>query len=121
MHKGLKCKIYQSILGTTLQHSAPYATHRIEVALRVSSQVPAPSHPTSVLVWSVGMQEQQYELMRPPDIVAGRDRAPICYLPLGPLEWHGPHLPFGVDMLHASTPPHEPAREPGRVVMPPLP
>ena len=25
----------------------------------------------------------------------------MAYVPIGPLEWHGPHLPVGVDMLHA--------------------
>jgi creatinine amidohydrolase len=67
------------------------------------------------------MHEQQYELMRPQDIVAARDRASICYLPLGPLEWHGPHLPFGVDMLHADTLAREAAKLTGGVVLPPLP
>jgi creatinine amidohydrolase len=67
------------------------------------------------------MHEQRYELMRPQDIVAARDRASICYVPLGPLEWHGPHLPLGVDMLHAYTLAREAAKETGGVVMPPLP
>ena len=67
------------------------------------------------------MNEQQYELMRPQDIVAERDRVPICYLPLGPLEWHGPHLPYGVDLLHAYTLAREAARQTGGVVLPPLP
>ncbi len=67
------------------------------------------------------MPEQQYELMRPQDIVIERDRAPICYLPLGPLEWHGPHLPYGVDLLHAYTLAREAARRTGGVVLPPLP
>ena len=67
------------------------------------------------------MHEQQYAFMRPPDIVAARDHGSICYVPLGPLEWHGPHLPYGVDMLHAYTLASEAARETGGVVLPPPP
>ena len=26
-------------------------------------------------------------------------RCPVAFLPLAPLEWHGPHLPYGVDPL----------------------
>ncbi len=63
----------------------------------------------------------QYELMRPQDIVAARARAPIAYVPIGPLEWHGPHLPVGMDMLHAHTMALESARMTGGVVLPPFP
>ena len=67
------------------------------------------------------MREQRYEMMRPRDIVAEHARAPIAYVPVGPLEWHGPHLPFGVDMLHASILACEAARKTGGVVLPALP
>jgi creatinine amidohydrolase len=40
------------------------------------------------------MRSIQYELMRPPDIVKERARAPLAFIPIGPLEWHGPHLPM---------------------------
>ena len=63
----------------------------------------------------------RYEMMRPQEILAARDREPVAYVPLGPLEWHGPHLPFGVDMLHAYTIALQCAREMGGVVLPPLP
>ncbi|MDB5075353.1 MAG: uncharacterized protein JWO42_1532 [Chloroflexi bacterium] len=67
------------------------------------------------------MPEHRYELMRPQDIVAERARAPIAYVPLGPLEWHGPHLPLGVDMLHAYLLAQEAVQVTGGVVLPPLP
>jgi len=67
------------------------------------------------------MEEIRYELMRPGQIIAARDKAPVAYLPLGPLEWHGPHLPFGVDMLHAHAMALEAAGQTGGVVLPPLP
>jgi creatinine amidohydrolase len=67
------------------------------------------------------MEEIRYELMRPQQIIAARDKAPVVYVPLGPLEWHGPHLPFGVDMLHAYAMALEAARQTGGVVLPSLP
>jgi creatinine amidohydrolase len=63
----------------------------------------------------------QYELLRPEQIVRARERAPILYIPIGPLEWHGPHLPFGTDMLHAQTMALEAAKRSGGLVLPPLP
>jgi creatinine amidohydrolase len=65
--------------------------------------------------------EIRYELMRPQDIVAARTRAPIAYVPIGPMEWHGPHMAVGMDMLHAHTMALEAARRAGGVVLPPLP
>jgi creatinine amidohydrolase len=62
-----------------------------------------------------------YELMRPQEIVAARTAVPVAYVPIGPLEWHGPHLPFGVDLLHAHSMALEAARRTGGVVLPPLP
>jgi creatinine amidohydrolase len=43
----------------------------------------------------------QYELMTPGEILAERERCPVIFVPIGPLEWHGPHLPIGTDGLHA--------------------
>ncbi len=64
------------------------------------------------------MRSIQYELMRPPDIVKERSRAPLAFIPIGPLEWHGPHLPLGMDGLHAHTVAVEVARRVGGVVLP---
>jgi creatinine amidohydrolase len=41
------------------------------------------------------------ELLRPDEILSEMQRHPVVYLPLGPLEWHGPHLPYGTDPLYA--------------------
>jgi creatinine amidohydrolase len=62
-----------------------------------------------------------YELMRPQEIIAARERLPVAYIPLGPMEWHGPHMPLGVDMLHAYSVALAVASEIGGVVLPPLP
>lgn len=61
----------------------------------------------------------QFELMRPPQIVEARRRCPVAYLPLGPLEWHGPHMPMGTDAIHAHRVAVETARRVGGVVYPP--
>jgi creatinine amidohydrolase len=47
--------------------------------------------------------EVRYQLMRPGQIVARRERCPIAYIPTGTLEWHGPHNPVGADTLQAET------------------
>jgi creatinine amidohydrolase len=67
------------------------------------------------------MEGIRYELLRPQQIIAARTKAPVAYIPIGPLEWHGPHLPYGTDMLHAYAMALEAARETGGVVLPPLP
>lgn len=43
----------------------------------------------------------EYELLRPGEIVAARCRASVIFVPVSPIEWHGPHLPLGTDGLHA--------------------
>jgi len=72
-------------------------------------------------VGDASMDEIRYEFMRPQQILAARDKASVAYVPLGPLEWHGPHLPFGVDMIHAHCMALAAARETGGVVVPALP
>ena len=65
--------------------------------------------------------EFRYELMRPDQIIKVRDQTPVAYISLGPLEWHGYHLPLGVDMLHAYIIALETAKVAGGVVLPHLP
>lgn len=66
------------------------------------------------------MRTRRLELMRPAEIVAAREAAPVVYLPFGPLEWHGPHLPLGVDGLVSHAAALLAAERTGGVVMPPL-
>jgi creatinine amidohydrolase len=47
------------------------------------------------------MREVRLQWLRPDEVVAERERVPMVYLPIGPLEWHGPHLPLGTDPLQA--------------------
>lgn len=41
------------------------------------------------------------ELLRPDQVAEQWARAPIAYVPIGCIEYHGPHLPMGVDGLTA--------------------
>jgi creatinine amidohydrolase len=60
------------------------------------------------------------ELMTATEIAAARDEASIAFVPFGPLEWHGPHLPYGTDALHAHAVSLRVAAEVGGVVLPPV-
>ena len=39
--------------------------------------------------------------LRPEQIIAQLKKRPVIYVPVAPLEWHGPHLPLGVDPINA--------------------
>ncbi len=45
--------------------------------------------------------EVRYEYLRPAQIVARRKEHPVAFVPLGTIEWHGPHNPTGLDGLKA--------------------
>ena len=44
----------------------------------------------------------QYELLRPGELIQARERCPLIFLPVAPLEYHGPHLPVGMDPINAT-------------------
>jgi creatinine amidohydrolase len=60
-----------------------------------------------------------YELLRPAEVQRRRDEAPIAYVPLGSLEWHGLQNPLGTDALKAHAICCEAALAYGGVVLPP--
>lgn len=66
------------------------------------------------------MRSVQLEYLRPGEIVAEKERFPVVYLPIGPLEWHGPAMPYGTDPLIAQELARAAARITGGVVMPTL-
>ena len=66
------------------------------------------------------MRTVQFELMRPEEFLEARAAFPVAYLPLGPLEWHGPHMPFGTDGLDAQAIARSTAERIGGVVFPTL-
>ena len=65
-------------------------------------------------------EETLYERLTPAALEARIKSAPIAYLPLGTLEWHGPHLPLGSDHLQSQGFFTQLARRAGGVVLPPL-
>lgn len=66
------------------------------------------------------MRTVQYQYMRPEEFLEARASFPVAYLPVGPLEWHGPHMPFGTDPLDAQAIALGAARQIGGVVFPTL-
>ncbi len=66
------------------------------------------------------MRTRLIQYLRPDEILPELARAPVAYLPLGLLEWHGPHLPFGVDSFNAEAVALRAAEQTGGLVMPTL-
>lgn len=61
----------------------------------------------------------RWEEMTPSEFAAALAAKPVAYFPLGLLEWHGDHLPLGLDALKIHGICCRLAREIGGVVMPP--
>lgn len=66
------------------------------------------------------MRTVQFEYLRPGEILAEQERCSIAYLPVGPLEWHGPAMPYGTDPLAAWEVAKRAARVTGGIVLPAL-
>lgn len=64
------------------------------------------------------MRTVNFELLRPGEILEEKERFPVIYMPIGPLEWHGPHLALGMDPLNAQEISRLVARKTGGVVLP---
>lgn len=47
-------------------------------------------------------REIRFELLRPAELNAELARCPLVFLPVAPLEYHGPHLPVGTDPINAT-------------------
>ena len=62
----------------------------------------------------------RFEEMFPWEISAAMAEAPLCYLPLGTLEWHGEHAAVGLDAIKAHAICVRAARRSGGLVAPPL-
>jgi creatinine amidohydrolase len=63
--------------------------------------------------------EQRYERLRPAELRALVAQAPVAWVPVGTLEFHGEHLPFGVDGFEAHGLLRRAAAQAGGVVLPP--
>jgi creatinine amidohydrolase len=60
----------------------------------------------------------RYAELHPHQLEAIVAAAPVAYVPWGALEWHGPHLPFGLDGFTAEAVAERAARRTGGVVLP---
>lgn len=65
-------------------------------------------------------EEVLYARLTPADFRGRLQQAPIAYLPLGTLEWHGEHLPLGSDGLQSQGFFIEVAQRAGGIVLPML-
>lgn len=63
--------------------------------------------------------ETRYERLHPADLGSAVQHAPLAFVPIGTLEYHGPHLPFGVDLFEAHGLCVRAAALAGGVVLPP--
>lgn len=59
-----------------------------------------------------------YEELRPREFIERINECPVAYLPLGTLEWHGLHLPYGADGLQAQGVFVKIAEKAGGIVLP---
>ena len=65
-------------------------------------------------------EEIRFDRMVPAQVLARRDKCNLAYLPVGSLEWHGPHMPFGTDYMTVTYVAEEAARRLGGVAFPPM-
>lgn len=66
------------------------------------------------------MTTHEIKYLRPDQILQKMSSLPLAYLPVGPLEWHGPHLPMGTDALNAEKVAQMAAEETGGLIFPTL-
>jgi creatinine amidohydrolase len=64
-------------------------------------------------------REIRLEMLRPGELNAEQKRCPLVFLPVAPLEYHGPHLPVGVDPINATQCALETCRRLGKGVVHP--
>lgn len=66
------------------------------------------------------MTERRYERLQPAELRALQEEAALAYVPIGTLEFHGEHLPAGVDSFEAHGLCLRAAARSGGVVLPPV-
>ena len=64
------------------------------------------------------MKKVLYEELLPEELVQRVQEMPVAYLPLGTLEWHGPHMPLGADGIQSKELFVRVAEKVGGVVLP---
>lgn len=66
------------------------------------------------------MKKIHYAALRPEEFLKRLEEAPVGYLPLGTLEWHGYHMPLGADSIQSQEVMERIAEDVGGIVFPPL-
>lgn len=66
------------------------------------------------------MGKRRFEEMLPEELLQMQKDGKFVFLPIGSMEWHGPHMGMGVDTLHAEKIAFALAEEMGGAVFPPL-
>ena len=66
------------------------------------------------------MNEVRYSHLRPEQFDERLEKFPVCFLPIGSLEWHYLHLPLGTDGLEGEELCVRTAQKCGGIVLPPL-
>lgn len=66
------------------------------------------------------MEEVRFDRMVPAMVCRRREECNLAYLPVGALEWHGPHMPFGTDYFTVTYLAEEAAKRFGGVAFPPM-
>jgi len=64
-------------------------------------------------------REIRLEYLRPAQLNEEMSKCPMVFLPIGPLEYHGPHLPVGMDPINATQAALETCRRIGKGVVHP--
>ena len=64
-------------------------------------------------------REIRFEYLRPAQLNDEMAKCPLVFLPIGPLEYHGPHLPVGMDPINATQCALESCRRLGKGVVHP--
>lgn len=83
----------------------------------MSSDAPAPAHTAP---GPPPIDPTAFEMARPDRVRRVLAEAPVAFLPVGCVEYHGPHLPLGVDMLTAEAMCRRTAAVTGGLVLPPF-
>jgi len=68
---------------------------------------------------SLSDREVRFEMLRPGELNAEQKHCSLVFLPVAPLEYHGPHLPVGMDPINATQCALEACRRLGKGVVHP--
>jgi creatinine amidohydrolase len=117
----INSSLFQAITSFLLMRF--YTYKEIELELQASNKgMPISfNYRIKLLVFLViDLRKVRYEELLPHEIVEERLKTPIAYLPIGLLEWHGPHLAVGNDALKVHALAIRVAQQGGGLVFPPL-